>query len=95
MRELQPGWEKLRDKTKAGQLWANPGPYLHESLLKNLAMSIGDVELPKEFMAGNTFSGPNIPKDQEETSTADLVSAFIDEEDFDNDDNEEDDDDDE
>jgi hypothetical protein len=39
-----------------GLMWATPGPYLRESMLKNLARHVSDHYLPEVFYKNMTFT---------------------------------------
>ena len=50
------GWETARDRTKTGKMWATPGQYLRASMVKRLALSIGDVEIAEELTQGHEIT---------------------------------------
>jgi hypothetical protein len=38
-------WDSLKKRFPDGPIWATPGPYLRKGMLRQLALSIGDLEL--------------------------------------------------
>ncbi|WEW59460.1 hypothetical protein PRK78_004934 [Emydomyces testavorans] len=45
----------LQKIESVGAIWATPGPYLRQSMLKLLAQNIGDIYLPEVFYKNTTF----------------------------------------
>ncbi|KAL3424899.1 hypothetical protein PVAG01_04180 [Phlyctema vagabunda] len=97
MREKQKGWENLQRNARSNLIWATPGPYLRASMLKKLALTIGEVEFASELVIGCDLGIPNLPSEAEDIGLKGLVSALAGsqkeddrEEDEDNDDDDDD-----
>ncbi|KAF8856380.1 hypothetical protein BDZ45DRAFT_791166 [Acephala macrosclerotiorum] len=77
-RELTPGWQNLRKKTKMGRLWLTPGAYLRKAIVKKLGAFIGDHLPPEqEAIIKNSFEGSKVPDDREDISVQDILSVLI------------------
>ena len=62
-----------------GKMWATPGPYLRQSMLKNLARQVSGHFMPEEFYKEQTFSNKDdLPAEEEERMVTSLKVKIVD-----------------
>ncbi|KAH0551257.1 hypothetical protein GP486_007449 [Trichoglossum hirsutum] len=71
------GWDDLKARFPDRPIWATPGPYLRRSMLRQLAIAIGDYEPEElEFQEG-VYDGKGLKSEiDEETIAADVAERL-------------------